>query len=62
MKTYDIVFNDRFDSNSKGIHGTEQGCRDWIKNNRTTYFGDYVGGTVSIVCSQTGEIVYEEVR
>ncbi|GAE15803.1 hypothetical protein JCM6292_2138 [Bacteroides pyogenes JCM 6292] len=63
MKTYDVVFNDSFDSNSKNIHGTEQECRDWIDNNRndkSTYFGDYVGGTVSIVCEETGETVYEE--
>ncbi|MGR4860075.1 hypothetical protein ABLT32_13705 [Bacteroides pyogenes] len=63
MKTYDVVFNDSCSSNSKNIHGTEQECRDWIKKNRndkSTYFGDYVGGTVSIICEQSGETVYEE--
>ncbi|MDY5353337.1 MAG: hypothetical protein SPG69_04815 [Bacteroides pyogenes] len=63
MKTYDVVFNDSFDSNSKNIHGTIEECRDWIKKNRndkSTYFGDYVGGTVSIICEQSGETVYEE--
>ena len=63
MKTYDVIFNDSFDSNSKGIHGSIEECMNWIDNNRSdksTYFGDYVGGTVSIVCEQTGKTVYEE--
>lgn len=25
-----------------------------------SYFADYKGGTVSIVCNQTGEVIYEE--
>ena len=63
MKTYDVIFNDSYDSNSKGIHGTIDECMDWIefnRNDKSTYFGDYVGGTVSIVCDQTYETVYEE--
>lgn len=63
MKTYDVVFNDSHSSDSKNIHGTIEECMIWIKNNRndkSTYFGDYVGGTVSIICEQSGETVYEE--
>lgn len=63
MKTYDVVFNDSNYSNSKGIHGTIEECMNWIENNRSdksTYFGDYAGGTVSIICEQSGETVYEE--
>ncbi len=62
-KTYDVIFNDDMNSNSKGIHGTFDECMDWIECNRgndSTYFGDYKGGTVSIVCDQTGEYVYNE--
>ena len=62
-KTYDVVFNDSNDSNSKGIHGTYDECMSWIESNRydqSTYFGDYKGGTVSIVCDQTEEEVYSE--
>lgn len=63
MKTYDVIFNDSCDSNSKNIHDTIEECMSWIHANRhddSTYFGDYKGGTVSIVCDQTGETVYEE--
>ena len=61
--TYDVIFNDDNSSNSKGIHGTKDECIRWIESNRhdsTTYFGDYKCGIVSIVCDQTGDVVYEE--
>lgn len=63
MKTYSVIFNDSYSSNNKGIHGTIEECMNWIERNRndkSTYFGDYVGGTVSVACEQTGETVYEE--
>lgn len=61
--TYDVVFNDDMDSNSKHINSSYDECKSWIdcnRNNPSTYFGDYRGGTVSIVCNETGETVYEE--
>lgn len=61
--TYDVVFNDDCNSNRKGINGTYEECMDWIHCNRrdkSTYFGDYAGGTVSIVCNETEEEVYSE--
>lgn len=61
--TYDVIFNDECESNSKGIHGTYEECMNWIefnRNDKSTYFGDYLGGTVSIVCEQTGDYVYNE--
>lgn len=63
LLTYDVVFNDDSNSNAKGIHGAEDECMGWIESNRhdsSTYFGDYKGGIVSIVCDQTGDVVYEE--
>lgn len=61
-ETYDIYFNDDTDSNNKGFRMSEEECRDWIEANRgTSYFEDYKGGTVSIVCNETGETVYEEI-
>ena len=36
MKTYDVIFNDSYDSNSKGIHGTIDECMDWIELNLHT--------------------------
>ena len=60
-KTYDIYFNDDADSNNKGFSMSLEECKDWIEFNRgESYFKDYKGGTVSIVCNETGETVYEE--
>lgn len=61
-KTYDVVFNDESASNSKGFKATEKYCRDYIKMNNGTnesYFADYKGGTVSVICNETDETVFE---
>ena len=63
MKTYDVHFNDSNDSNSKGFSTTIEDAKDYIKSNNGTnhsYFADYKGGTVSVVCNQDGETIYEE--
>lgn len=64
--TYDLYFDDDYDSNNKGMHESYDYCMDYIKCNNgtnTSYFQDYKGGTVRIVCNETGETVYsEEVR
>lgn len=62
-KTYDVVFNDDCHSNSKGWEETLKNCFDYIKANNGTdnsYFADYKGGVVSIVCNETDETIYEE--
>lgn len=62
--TYDVHFNDEYDSNSKGMNATIEECRDYIDMYNGTdesYFEDYKGGIVSVVCNETGETVYEEV-
>ena len=61
--TYDIYFNDEYDSNNKGMSESLEYCKEYIRQNNGTdhsYFADYKGGTVSIVCNETGETVYEE--
>lgn len=61
MKTYDVVFNDQDSSNEKGFKTTYEKCLEYIETWNGTdhsYFGEYKGGTVSIVDS-TGETVYE---
>lgn len=61
--TYNVVFDDAENSNDKGMRATYEECLDYIKVNNGTnwsYFADYKGGTVSIVCNETGETVYEE--
>lgn len=61
--TYDVYFNDETDSNNKGMSDTMENCLEYIRQNNGTndsYFADYKGGIVSIVCNETGETVYEE--
>lgn len=61
--TYDIYFNDEYDSNNKGMSASFEDCKEYIRQNNGTnhsYFADYKGGTVSVVCNETGETVYEE--
>lgn len=62
--TYDVVFDDENDSNSKGWQESYEYCLDYIKQHNGTnesYFADYKGGVVSIVCNETEETVYEEI-
>ncbi len=51
------------DNSMKEIIGNLDSNLNYIRENNGTnnsYFRDYKGGTVSIVCNQTGETVYEE--
>ena len=62
MKTYDIYFNDSENSNNKGFEMSYDYCLNYIRENNGTnhsYFADYKKGTVSIVCNETGETVFE---
>lgn len=61
--TYDIHFNDATDGNSEGFSLSYEEALDYIEMYNGTndgYFADYKGGTVSIVCNETGETVFEE--
>ena len=61
--TYDVVFNDDTDSNSKGFESTFDYCKNYIlafNGSNHSYFADYKGGIVQIVCNETEEVVYEE--
>jgi hypothetical protein len=63
MKTYDVVFNNDTDSNSKGWQMTQEYCMGYIQRNNGTnvsYFADYKGGSVSVVCNETGDTVHTE--
>ncbi len=63
MKTYDVHFNDSNDSNNKGFRESFDYCKNYIEaynGTNESYFEDYKGGTVSIVCNETGEEVYSE--
>nr|DAI50219.1 MAG TPA: hypothetical protein [Caudoviricetes sp.] len=61
--TYNVVFNDDNDSNDKGFEQTLDYCKNYIATYNGTnesYFADYKGGIVQIVCNETEEVVYEE--
>lgn len=61
-QTFDIFFNDDNNSNNKGFAISLEDAISYIKNNNGTnesYFQDYKGGTVSIVCNETEETVFE---
>jgi hypothetical protein len=63
MKTYDVYFNDSNDSNNKDFNESFEYCKNYIEaynGTNESYFGDYKGGIVSIVCNETGEEVYSE--
>ena len=63
-KTYDLVFSDETAENSKGWKESIEYCKEYIRENNGTefsYFEDYKGGTVSVMCNETGETVYTEV-
>ena len=63
METYDVHFNDNNDSNSKGFDITLEEAKAYITSNNGTnnsYFAEYKGGTVSVVCNQNSKTVYEE--
>ena len=63
MKTYDVHLNDANDYNSKGFNESFEYCKNYIETYNGTnesYFEDYKGGIVSIVCNETGEEVYSE--
>lgn len=61
--TYNVVFNDDNDSNDKGFEQTLDYCKNYIATYNGTnesYFADYKGGIVQIVCNETEDVVYEE--
>ena len=62
-RSYDVVFQSDDSSNSKGFDSRFDYCKDYIRmynGSNESYFEDYKGGTVQIVCNETEEVVYEE--
>lgn len=61
-KTYDVVFNDAENSNSKGFTLSEEDAVAYVGRYNGTdesYFADYKGGTVSVICNETDEVAFE---
>jgi len=60
--TYDVHFNDDTSSNNLGFTTSLEHCLDYIEmhnGSSNSYFGDYKGGTVSVVCNETGQTITE---
>lgn len=63
MKSYDVQFLDSQNTNSKGFKMTIEQAKEYITSNNGTnnsYFSDYKGGTVCIVCNEDFEVIYSE--
>jgi len=64
LKTFNVVFNSEDSSNDKGFEQSLEYCQNYIKNYNGTnesYFQDYKGGMVSIICNETSEVVFETI-
>lgn len=62
MKHYDVYFQDDYKSNRKGFEESFETCKDYISSyngSNESYFADYKGGIVQIVCVETGDVVFE---
>ena len=63
LYTYDVEFENSYSSDNEGFEKSKEECMDYIKKYNGTghsYFGEYRGGTVSVVCNETDETVYKE--
>ena len=59
--TYDIYFNDEYNSNNKGFKESLEFCKRYIRmynGTKHSFFADYKNGFVQIVNNQTGNVVY----
>ncbi len=62
MKTYNVIFNDDHTTNDKGFNLSKEDAIAYVDSNNGTnesYFDDYKGGIVQVVCNETDEVVYE---
>jgi hypothetical protein len=60
--TYDVVFNSDDSSNNMGFALSLDEAKNWISNNNASnnsYFADYKGGTVSVICNENELTVFE---
>jgi hypothetical protein len=58
--TYDVQFHDETTSDFKGFAESLEFCQNYIQFNNGTdesYFANYKGGIVQIICNETGEII-----
>jgi len=60
MKTYNVHFNDSNNSNDLGLKQSFEYCQQLVSNYNSSYFADYINGTVSIACNEDGENIFEK--
>ena len=61
--TYDIVFRAENYQEQKGLNATLDYCKHYIARHNYSsgsYFRNYSGGKVEIVCKETSEVVQSE--
>jgi hypothetical protein len=58
--TFDIQFDDEANSNNKGFALSIDAALNYLRaaDRSQSYWPDYIGGTVSIVCNETGEVYF----
>lgn len=61
-KTYDIYFDDEYNSNNLGFKESLKYCTNYVKTYNGTnhsYFANYKKGICRIICNETGETIKE---
>jgi hypothetical protein len=62
-RTFDVVFNDANNTSAKGFAASLDYCLQYITAHNGTqesFFADYRGGVVQVVCNEDGEVIHEE--
>jgi hypothetical protein len=62
-RTFDVIFNDANNTDRKGFAASADYCLQYVTAHNGTndsYFADYSGGVVQVVCNEDGEVIHEE--
>ena len=60
VSRYDIRFDSDTMSDRMGFESSKEDCMNLIETRQLPYFEDYKGGSVSIISTDTEEVVYTE--
>ncbi len=62
-RTFDVIFNDQHNTSAKGFAASLDYCLQYVTAHNGTnesYFADYQGGFVQVVCNEDGAVIHEE--
>jgi hypothetical protein len=62
-RTFDVVFNDDHNTSAKGFTASLDYCLRYVtayNGTNESFFGDYSGGVVQIICNEDGAVIHEE--